>query len=277
MSLEALDAETTATRCGPDIPLDPELREVLSAVLAPESLATFLANENIFTCSLFYDYVKTTNMLELEAKVLSKLTLPATPFLEMVEMTKIQSLWRWWRMDVIMMPLDPDLQEVLRGQLAPESLATFLVNEKILTCSLFYDYVKTSKELEAKVLAKLTPQAKPPFETAHIRGVWRYCRMEALHADPTAIRCGPDCCCNECIYLSSWYPQYLQCWNSKYGLVCYWDDSRTDSALERLMRHNANLADIKSWIRCLAVSRSVNHYSNFLKDKVQLVHLTRRW
>ena len=33
MSLEALDAETTATRCGPDIRLDPELQEVLRAVL----------------------------------------------------------------------------------------------------------------------------------------------------------------------------------------------------------------------------------------------------
>ena len=62
---------------------------------------------------------------------------------------------------------------------APASLEPFLIAESVLTCSLFYDSVKSIDDLEGKVFSKLDPPATSLNATATIRSVWRKCKVEA--------------------------------------------------------------------------------------------------
>ena len=78
--------------------------------------------------------------------------------------------------------LERDLIEVLRDTSAPESLTVFLKKEKLTTCALFFDSVKTVDEVEAKICARLEPPATALRDVSSIRSAWRRTEVEAKRA-----------------------------------------------------------------------------------------------
>ena len=80
------------------------------------------------------------------------------------------------------MPKKRVLSEILKECGASDALKTFLEEESLTSCALFFDCVKNVDDLEAKVAAQLKPPATSLRDVSVIRTVWRRAKVEAERA-----------------------------------------------------------------------------------------------